>query len=310
MPSRDLFPLFSALGCLLIGTAPLIDPTPARAQDMPLSQVLIPGENWELVAEGFQFTEGPAADGLGNLFFTDVRASKIYKVDASGKLSTWVEESDKANGLMFGPQGKLYACQGGKQRIVTYDPEGRVTVLTENVPCNDLAVTRAGGVYFTDPPGKKIWFLPPGGERKVVADNLAPNGIILWGDQGTLVVTDSNEPHLWTFRIEKDGSLAHRDRYYGPLRLAPLQTKPGSDGMTVDRDGRLYVTTIAGLQIFDPTGRGCGVLLRPQRASLSNVTFGGPNLEYLYVTCTDKVYRRRTRTAGLLAFEVFPPPKK
>ncbi len=272
----------------------------AQAQDMPLSQVLIDGQDWELVAEGFEFTEGPAADEKGNLYFTDVRAGKIHRVDAaSGQVEVFVEQSDRTNGLMFGPANKLYGCCGGRQEIVTIDSRGNFTTLAAEAPCNDLVVTREGAVYFTDPLNKKVWYVSPQGKKRVVDEGIErPNGLILWPDQGTLVVADTLGPYLWTFRVEPDGSLSHKQPYY-TLRMVPGQMGSGADGMTVDAFGRLYVATHAGLQVFDPTGRMSGVILKPQNKFLSNVAFGGPNLGTLYVTCSDKVYRRPTKVRGV-----------
>jgi sugar lactone lactonase YvrE len=126
-----------------------------------------------------------------------------------------------------------------------------------------------------------------------------PNGIILWPDEGTLVVADTAGPYLWTFRIEADGGLAHKQTYY-TMRLEPGRRESGADGMTVDSAGRLYVATYAGLQMFDPTGRLGGVIRKPQDAFLSNVAFGGPRLDTLYVTCSDKVYSRKIKATGVV----------
>ena len=123
--------------------------------------------------------------------------------------------------------------------------------------------------------------------------------MILTPDQGTLVVTDSEQPLLWAFRVEKDGKLRFREQYFQPLRLPSGTDRPGSDGMTVDRAGRVYVATRAGVQMFDPTGRMGGVILKPQPGALSNVVFGGPDLNLLYATCGDKVFRRVTKTKGV-----------
>ena len=110
-------------------------------------------------------------------------------------------------------------------------------------------------------------------------------------------------PSLSTFRVKKDGGLDSREGYYSPLQLPTGRKTPGSDGMKVDKDGRLYVTTAAGIQMFDPTGRLGGTIAKPQGfKSCSNICFGGPKLEYLYATATDKVYRRKTKTAGVLYF--------
>lgn len=282
------------LPCIL-----LLAVVPVAAQDMPLSQVLIDGEGWELVGEGYEFTEAPAADPQGTVYFADVPASRIYRVGADRRVALFAAETGRTSGLMFGPDGKLYGCQNGARKIVWYDDRGMAHPIIEDIGCNDIVVDARGGIYVTDPPGKQVWYVTPEGEKRVVATGMTKNGVILWPDGGTLVVTDSLEPQLWAFRVEPDGSLKHGDRYYLPLRMPQGAERPGSDGMTVDRDGRLYVATAAGLQVFDPTGRPSGVILKPQEKSLSNVAFGGPEFNVLYVTCQDKVYRRLTKVAGV-----------
>ncbi len=271
----------------------------ARAQDMPLSQVLLEGEGWELAASGFKFTEGPAVDADGTLYFTDVPNNRIRKLDADGKVSVFVENSFATNGLMFGPDGRLYGCQNGKQRIVAYDASGKAATIAEGIESNDLAVTSKGGVYFTDPANRRVWYVSPDGKKRVVDEGIArPNGVILWPDEGTLVVADTLTPYLWTFRVEADGGLKFKEAYY-MLQMLPGRSDSGADGMTVDIVGRLYVCTHAGLQVFDPTGRLCGVILKPQPAFLSNVVLAGPKRDTLYVTSTDKLYRRKTQASGV-----------
>lgn len=282
-----------ALGVMLI-----LPCLPAAAQDMPLTQVLIDGEDWDLVAEGYKFTEGPAVDAKGHVFFTDVPESKIYKIDTAGKVTLFADQTARTNGLMFGPDGRLYGCRNADKQIVAYKADGNYDVIAEGVNSNDIVVNSQGEIYFTDPPNQQVWFVSRTGEMRVVAKGFRPNGIIMWKGEGTLVVTDSDVPHLWTFRIEKDGSLDHKERYYMPLTLPSGAKRPGSDGMAVDDAGRLYVATLAGIQMFDPTGRKGGVIAKPQRRFLSNVVFGGPKFDTLYVTCSDKVYRRKVKPTG------------
>lgn len=273
--------------------------TPAVfAQDMPLSQVLIDGEDWELIGEGYQFTEGPAVNRAGEVYFTDVRGNTIYRIGLDQQVSIFDDQAGGTSGMMFGADDRLYACRNREKKIVAYNADGSLDVLVEGIGCNDMLVTSDGGIYWTDPRTEKVWYRSPDGDVRAVIEGLRTNGIILWPHEGTLVVTDHFEPRLWAYRVEEDGSLTHGEAYYAPLRMLPGAEIPRSDGMTVDRDGRLYVATDAGLQMFDPTGRMGGVIHKPQQAFLSNVVFGGPELSYLYVTCQDKVYRRKTKTAG------------
>ncbi len=269
------------------------------ARDMAVADVLIDGQGWQLVAEGYKFTEGPAVDPEGQVYFTDIPNNRIYKIGLDDKVSLFAENTAATNGLMFGPDGRLYGCRNGEKKIVTYDDRAQVQTVVDEVNSNDLVVAGDGGIYFTDPPANRVWYINPQREKRVVAEGIRPNGVILWPDQGTLVVTEAQEPILWTFRVERDGSLTNKDRYYGPLQLPTGAGGPGSDGMKVDSIGRLYVATRAGLQMFDPTGRLAGTILKPQPGSLSNVCFGGKNLDTLYVTAGDKVFKRKTKATGI-----------
>jgi sugar lactone lactonase YvrE len=281
------------------------------AQDMPLDEVLVEKEGWELVGEGYKFTEGPACDPSGRLYFTDPPGDTIYRLDNNGKPEVFARDAGRPGGMMFGPGGRLYCTQGARRRIVSYDAEGKVEVIAAEIRANDLVVTGEGGVYFTDPRAKRIWYVDPQRNKRVVDEGIErPNGIILWPEQGTLVVADTNTANLWTFRIEKDGSLSHRQPYYTMRLTSQEAPKSGADGMTVDQDGRLYVATHCGLQVFDTQGRISGVIAKPQRAFLSNVVFAGKGLQTLYVTSSDKVYRRKTKVKGVLFSAAGKPPTK
>lgn len=272
---------------------------PVAAQDMPLSQILIEGEGWELVSAGYKFTEGPAANKKGEVFFTDVPESKIYKIDPEGNVTLWAEETNATAGLMFGADGVLYGTSIGGGAIVKFTADGKMESIADGISCNDLVVDGKGNIYFTDHENGNVIHIPAGGESKVVAQDITfPNGLILWNDQQTLVVSDMRGANLWNFRIEADGSLSFKQPY-STMELPVGSTESGADGMTTDKDGRIYVCTTKGVQVYDTTGRYCGAVSKPQRAFLSNIAFGGPELDTIYVTCSDKVYRRKLNTKGI-----------
>jgi gluconolactonase len=276
---------------------------PARAQDMRLADILIDGQDWELVAEGFAFTEGPAVDAKGNLYFTDVFRGKILRLNDQGKAEVFVEQSFGTNGLMFGPDGRLYGCQNGKKRIVAYDSAGKDTPIAEDVKSNDLVVNRQGAIYFTDPENQQIWYVSPKGEKRVVERGLGyANGIALTPDQGTLVVADMKGFNLWAYRVEPDGGLKFKQPYF-TMRCPSGKIDSGADGIKIDAAGRVYATSHLGLQVLDKDGRYCGLIDKPQNAWLANVVFAGPALDTMYVTCTNKVFKRKVNVKGLRYFD-------
>jgi sugar lactone lactonase YvrE len=272
---------------------------PINAQDLPLKDILLPGEGWQLVGEGYKFTEAPVADADGNVYFADVPASKIYKIDAaSGKISELVGDSGKTSGLFLGPDGSLFASQSGKQTIAKYDLTGKMAIVATEAPGNDLVVARDGSVYCTDSGKGNVIYISPSGEKRVVAEGIAfPNGLILSPDGGTLIVAEMRTDKLIYFRVNKDGSLSFKQPYT-TLMIARGKNDSGADGLTVDGVGRVYVATHAGVQVIDTQGRVSGVIARPQPAFLSNVAFGGPEMDTLYATSADKVFKRKLNAKG------------
>lgn len=287
---------------------------PARPPNPPfadIGRIVDPASGWELVGDGYGFTEGPAVDRDGNVFFVDVAKSRMYRVDAqTGKVSVFRENTGGASGLMFGRDGRLYAAQNGSKRIVAYEPDGRETVLVENTGSNDLAVSTRGSVYFTDPSTKHVWLIDSSGNKRAVNNDLLfPNGVRFSADERMLYVADSATRWVWSFEVQADGSLEDGEPFYRlelPLMGDGKLVNSWADGMTFDTDGYLYVATKAGIQICDQPGRVFGILRNPSTADPSNVVFGGADFHTLYVTAKDKVFRRRLEHAGYLPWQ---PPK-
>ncbi len=282
-----------------------------RSERQVVAQIVPAGSEWEVVSSGHRFTEGPAVDRAGNVFFTDIPNNRIHRVDAqSGRVSVFKEDTGGANGLMFGSDGRLYACQNGRKRIVAFTPDGAESVLAGDVNSNDLCVSARGDVYFTDPPGKRVWLIDArGNKRPVIEKGIEfPNGVRLSADQTLLLVVDYRERWVWSWQVQPDGSLAHGEPFYR-LETHDETSQAFGDGMTVDTDGFLYVATNLGVQVCDQPGRVNAILDKPQPGALSNVVFGGVDLNWLYVTAGDKVFRRKTQRKGTVAWNPVKPPQ-
>lgn len=280
---------------------------PAGQSRQDVFQVLIPGEEWQLVSQGHRATDGPAVSAAGELFFSEPANSRIHKVGLDGKVSVFAENTNGANGMMFGPDGRLYTGLTRTKQMAAYSADGTVEILAEDVTVNDLAINVKGDMYFTDSPGKKVWFLPKGGKPRVVDEGIEyPNGVLFSPDQTLLYVSDHAAQLSWVFQIQPDGSLAHKQKYFY-VHMPDAATRSSADGMAVDSDGRVYIATALGVQVFDQIGKCHAIIPAPQRASLSNVEFAGPNMDEMYITNGDKVFKRKVKVKGVLSWK---PPLK
>jgi sugar lactone lactonase YvrE/enterochelin esterase-like enzyme len=282
-------------------------PVKAGAGSQPLRDILLPGDDWALVAEGYRFTEGPAANAQGEVFFNDIPESKTYKIGLDGKVSLFNSETKRANGQAFGPDGRLYVVATGSGQVLAYDSAGNPSVIAEGFRGNDLAVRHDGGLYVTNPAQggaepSKVWYVSPKGDKRVVDTGLKfANGVTLSPDQSLLYVADSRSRWVYSFQIQPDGSLAYKQRY-DHLHVPDTAEDSGADGMRVDRDGRLYVATRMGIQVCDQAGRVNCIIPTPN-GKVSNLCFGGEQFDTLFATCGDRVYKRKVKVKGALAFQ-------
>jgi gluconolactonase len=281
---------------------------PGQTKNQMLNDILVPGQGWQLVSDGYRFTEGPAANRKGEVFFTDLAAGKAYKIGLDGKTSLFVDDSKKSNGQAFGPDGRLYAVATGEPKVIVYDARGKATTIAEGFVGNDIVVASNGNIYVTNPPvtgstePSKVWLIKPNGEKKVVDTGLGyANGVTLSPDQTLLYVDDFRSHWVYSYQIQADGTLAYKQRYYW-LHESDAADGSGADGMRVDRDGRLYVATRLGIQVCDQAGRVNAIIPTPN-GRVSNVSFGGETFDVLFATCGDKVYRRKLRVKGAQAWD-------
>lgn len=312
--ATSLFP--DAITWLWRGWPAAVQPA-APTRNGVLAALLLPGEEWQLVGEGYRLSEGAAPNPQGEVFFTDIPASKAYRISLDGRVTLARENTNRANGQAFGPDGRLYVVEGGAQRVMAYAADGRGAVVAEGFAGNDVVVARNGNVYVTQPPAgasnepSKVWLIRPDGAKQVVDTGLRfANGVTLSPDQTLLYVADYRSHWVYSFVIQPDGTLAQKQRYYW-LHEPDGIDQSSADGMKVDRDGRLYVATALGVQICDQAGRVNAILPTPN-GRITNLCFGGPKFDTLYATCGDKVYRRKLNTTGVHAWSepIKPPPPR
>ena len=271
--------------------------------------IIAQGTKVEKLAEGFSFTEGPAVDKTGNVFFTDQPNNLILKWSTDGKLSTFSADPGRANGLYFDREGNLLACSDMDNELWSFDTEGKSSVIVTdfggaklNGP-NDLWISPDGGIYFTDPlykrdywvrdpkmqqDGEHVYFLSPDKKvlKRVATDLEKPNGIIGSPDGKLLYVADIKAGKTYVYSILPNGDLADKK----------LFTSMGSDGMTIDNEGNIYLTG-KGVTVFNPQGEQIEHI--PVEANWTgNVCFGGKDMKTLFITASQYLYSIRMRVQG------------
>jgi gluconolactonase len=280
----------------------------AMAQTNQSSGLIVPGAKLERLAREFKFTEGPTCDRAGNVFFTDQPNNRIMKWSVDGKLSEFLKPAGRANGMYFQRGGDLLACADEKTELWLVKPDGQHTVLAKefegkalNGP-NDVWERPDGALYFTDPFYKRDWWdynKPPQGTeqvyflssdrkilRRVTTDLVQPNGIIGTPDGKTLFVADIRARKTWAYDIESNGTLANKR----------IRCELGSDGMTLDTAGNLYLTG-KGVHVFNPDGKQIEHIAVPENWT-ANVSFGGADHQTLFITASEGLYSIRLTVKG------------
>jgi gluconolactonase len=282
---------------------------PSKETQAPVG-VVAPGEKPVLLSATFKFTEGPAADAAGNVVFTDQPNDRICKWSVDGKLSVFLSPCGRSNGTFFDKDGNLWACADMNNELWKIDPQGKVTVIVKNFQGkllngpNDLWIAPNGAVYFTDPlykrdywtrnpamqqDGQHVYYLSPDQQTltRVATDLVQPNGIIGTPDGQLLYVADIGAGKTYRYQINADGSLSAKT----------LFCSMGSDGMTIDTEGNIYLTG-RGVTVFSPEGKQIDQIPINKNWT-ANVCFGGPDRDTLFITASDSLYAVKTRVKGV-----------
>jgi Gluconolactonase len=272
--------------------------------------VVAPGATLVQVSKDFSFTEGPTPDKKGNIYFTDQPNNRIWKYDTNGNLSVFMENAGRSNGLFFDKKGRIISCADEKNELWAINTSNKkVTVLVDNIDGkkmngpNDCWVDKKGGIYFSDPyyqrdywerkkpdlPKENLYYLPPGAKQPIVVDSNCrkPNGLVITPDGKTMYVSDLGGNKTYRYTINEDGTLSNREVFINR----------GSDGITLDSEGNLYITG-NGVTIYDSSGKYIGRIPIPSRWT-ANLCFGGKDRKTLFITASESVYTLRMKVKGV-----------
>lgn len=264
-------------------------------------QVFAEGSEWEVISTGHQFAEGMAWDREGHFYFTDVPRNQLFRVHKDTGEKTLVDgDTGRANGIAFGPDGRLYGCSSGDKTINAWDPKTwKKSAVNTGTLSNDIAILNDGTIFYTDPQEKRVWRLAAGTFERNLAAPLPwkPNGIALSLDQKTLLVAEFDSDTVHGFSIGSNSRLTGTS--FPAYKLAMVSDKlTRLDGMVVLTDGRLLSGTALGTQIVPPVhGSGVSgphiVIPSPEGRPRCNYARISPDNKWMYTAYREDLLRRR-----------------
>lgn len=281
-----------------LAAASLAPAAPAPAPD----RVFADASDWEVVSTGHRFAEGMAWDAAGHFYFTDVPAAQLFKIDRDSGAKTLLDgATGRANGIAFGPDGRLYGCASGDRCIYAWDPKTWQKVkVTEGTASNDIAILRDGTIFYTEPGTRLVWRLAAKTFTREVGVKLAwePNGIALSRDEKVLLVAEFNADTIHGFALDADSKASSDDRAAYKLAV-PSDGVGRLDGMVTLADDRLLIGTALGTQIASALGAVSParhlVIPSPQGRPRNNYVRLSPDGVWMYTAYAADLLRRKLR---------------
>ena len=277
-------------------------PSAPRAQE-----IIIPGEGWQLLAEGFKSTRGPACNASGEVFFADTTANKIHRIDADGSVKEFAAETGNAHCVTIGADGKLYTISEKSGKLMSYDEKGNASVVMEGILGHSVLATPAGGLYVTanddtkPNSGGSVWFIKDGKKTQVDKGLKFATGMAYRPDQWLLSVADGHSKWVYSYQMNDDGTLTNKERFFH-LHVADWDDDAGAESVCYSLEGRQFIATKSGVQISADDGPTQIILPVPDRARVTGVAIGGKDKDTLFAFCGNRIWKRKIQQHAMGAF--------
>ena len=269
-------------------------------------EILVPGEGWQLVAEGFKSTRGPACNANGEVFFADTTNNKIHRIDLDGKVSAFIADAGQAHCVSIGADGRLYTVSEKSGKVMSYDSAGTGSIVLDGIPGHSILARPDGGLYVTsngdkpNDPGT-VWFIKDGKKALVDKGLKFATGMAYRPDQWLLSVADGHSKWIYSYQIKDDGTLANKERFFH-LHVADWDDDAGAECVCYSLEGRQFIATRSGIQISADDGPTQVILPVPDRSRVTGVCLGGKDKDTLFAFCGNKIWKRKVQQHAMGAF--------
>lgn len=277
-------------------------PSAPRAQE-----IILPGEDWQLVAEGFKSTRGPSTNAAGEVFFADTSNDKIHRIDLDGKVSVFAENTGNAHCVTVGADGALYTISEKSGQLMRYDAAGKASVVIDGILGHSILARPDGSLYVTDNDGKKptsggsVWLIKDGQKKQIDAGINFATGMAYRPDQWLLSVAEGHSKWIYSYQIADDGSLINKERFFH-LHVADWDDDAGPECVCYSLEGRQFIATKSGIQISADDGPTQVILPVPDRSRVTGVALGGKDKDTLFAFCMKKIWKRKIQQHAMGAW--------
>ena len=271
-----------------------------------VQEIIIPGEDWQLVADGFKSTRGPACNASGEVFFADTSDNKIHRIGLDGRVSVFVEDAGQAHCVTVGKDGSLFTISEKSGKLVRYDADGKGSVLLDGITGHSILARPDGSLYVTrngdKPHGPgRVWLVKDGQKTQVYSGIKFATGMAYRPDQWLLSVAEGHSKWVYSYQINDDGTLTNKERFFH-LHVADWDDDAGPESLCYSIEGRQFIATRSGVQISADDGPTQVILPVPGGSRVTGVALGGPDQDLLFAFCGNKIWKRRIQQHALGAF--------